>query len=163
MLHDGLVQGRPPAPPPASGAALPDRSGQRASSVASRPPQPPTPGSGPGGGLEIIFRPDPTIWDGRFANNGWLQELPKPLTKITWDPTAWVSPQLAERRACDDGDIIELEYRGNTAKLPVTVVPGHPDGAVTAFFGYGRHVIGRVGTPADDDGEGLQRLPPAHL
>ena len=38
------------------------------------------------GGLEIIFRPDPTIWDGRFANNGWLQELPKPLTKITWDP-----------------------------------------------------------------------------
>jgi molybdopterin-containing oxidoreductase family iron-sulfur binding subunit len=101
-------------------------------------------------GLEIIFRPDPTIWDGRFANNGWLQELPKPLTKITWDPTAWVSPHLAEQQKLHDGDIIELRYRGNTAKLPVTIVPGHPDGAVTAFFGYGRQVTGRVGTSADE-------------
>jgi len=100
-------------------------------------------------GLEIIFRPDPTIWDGRFANNGWLQELPKPLTKITWDPTAWVSPRLAERQKLRDGDVIELKFRGNTAKLPVTIVPGHPDGAVTAFFGYGRQVTGRVGTSAD--------------
>jgi molybdopterin-containing oxidoreductase family iron-sulfur binding subunit len=100
--------------------------------------------------LEIIFRPDPTIWDGRFANNGWLQELPKPLTKITWDPTAWVSPHLAEQQKLRDGDIIELRYRGNTAKLPVAIVPGHPDGAVTAFFGYGRQVTGRVGTSADE-------------
>ena len=101
-------------------------------------------------GLEIIFRPDPTIWDGRFANNGWLQELPKPLTKITWDPTAWISPRLAEEQKLRDGDIIELKYRGNTAKLPVAIVPGHPDGAVTAFFGYGRSVTGRVGTSADE-------------
>jgi MoCo/4Fe-4S cofactor protein with predicted Tat translocation signal len=101
------------------------------------------------GGLEIIFRPDPTIWDGRFANNGWLQELPKPLTKITWDPTAWVSPQLAQQQGLRDGDVIELKYRGATAKLPVTIVPGHPDGAVTAFFGYGRQHTGRVGTSAD--------------
>ena len=100
-------------------------------------------------GLEIIFRPDPTIWDGRFANNGWLQELPKPLTKITWDPTAWVSPRLAEQQKLRDGDVIELKFRGNTAKLPVTIVFGHPDGAVTAFFGYGRQVTGRVGTSAD--------------
>ena len=104
----------------------------------------------PRAGLEIIFRPDPTIWDGRFANNGWLQELPKPLTKITWDPTAWVSPRLAEQQHLRDGDIIELKYRGNTAKLPVAIVPGHPDGAVTAFFGYGRQVTGRVGTSADE-------------
>jgi MoCo/4Fe-4S cofactor protein with predicted Tat translocation signal len=103
----------------------------------------------PTGGLEIIFRPDPTIWDGRYANNGWLQELPKPLTKITWDPTAWVSPQLASQQGLRDGDVIELKYRGNTAKLPVAIVPGHPDGAVTAFFGYGRQVTGRVGTSAD--------------
>jgi MoCo/4Fe-4S cofactor protein with predicted Tat translocation signal len=111
-------------------------------------PSPQAPSSS--GGLEIIFRPDPTVWDGRFANNGWLQELPKPLTKITWDPTAWVSPRLAESQGLSDGDIIELKYRGNTAKLPVTIVPGHPDGAVTAFFGYGRHVTGRVGQAADD-------------
>ena len=55
------------------------------------------------------------IWDGRFANNGWLQELPKPLTKVTWDPTAWISPQLAKDRGLRDGDVIELKYRGNTA------------------------------------------------
>ena len=104
-----------------------------------------------GSGLEIIFRPDPTVWDGRFANNGWLQELPKPLTKITWDPTAWVSPGLAESQGLRDGDIIELRYRGNTAKLPVAIVPGHPDNSVTAFYGYGRQIVGRVGTAHDDD------------
>jgi molybdopterin-containing oxidoreductase family iron-sulfur binding subunit len=102
------------------------------------------------GGLEIIFRPDPTIWDGRFANLGWMQELPKPLSTITWDPSAWISPKLAQDRKLEDGDLIELKYRGKTAKLPVWIMPGHPDGAVTAFFGYGRRMTGRVGTPADE-------------
>ncbi len=100
--------------------------------------------------LEIIFRPDPTIWDGRFANNGWLQELPKPLTKITWDPTAWVGPRLAEQQKLETGDLIELRYQGKTARLPVAVVPGHPDNAVTVFFGYGRRRTGRVGAPSSD-------------
>ena len=102
------------------------------------------------GGLEIIFRPDPTVWDGRFANNGWLQELPKPLTKVTWDPTAWVSPQLAKERGLNDGDLIELKYRGNTMRLPVFRVPGHPAQSVTVFLGYGRRMAGRVGTAAKD-------------
>ena len=104
VLHDGWVPGT------AAGAAA----------VAARPQLPALslrlPAitlelclAGASGGLEIIFRPDPTIWDGRFANNGWLQELPKPLTKITWDPTAWVSPQLAQQQGLRDGDIIELE------------------------------------------------------
>src|SRR5262249_53429028 len=123
--------------------------------ASSQPPAFSTPvpvGSGQpatGGGLEIIFRPDPTVWDGRFANNGWLQELPKPLTKITWAPTAWISQNLAKEKGLRDGDLIELRYKGNTAKLPVVIVPGHPEGAVTVFFGYGRRVSGRVGTPAD--------------
>jgi len=153
VLHDGWIPGT--ASSEAGGQML-EAGGSASSagvataggvtSTATSNPQPPT----SGGGLEIIFRPDPTIWDGRFANNGWLQELPKPLTKITWDPTAWVSPHLAEQQMLHDGDIIELLYRGNTAKLPVTIVPGHPDGAVTAFFGYGRQVTGRVGTSADE-------------
>ena len=96
-------------------------------------------------GLEIIFRPDPTIWDGRFANNGWLQELPKPITKITWDPAAWVSPRLAEERGLHDGDVIELRYRGNTTRMPVFRVAGQPHDSVTVFFGYGRRMAGRVG------------------
>ena len=150
VLHDGWIPGSAAG---AAAAAAPVASDQ--SPVPSN--QSPVSGNGQlatgngsGSGLEIIFRPDPTIWDGRFANNGWLQELPKPLTKLTWDPTAWVSKHLADEHKLADGDIIELKYRGNTAKLPVTIVPGHPDGAVTAFFGYGRQTTGRVGTSGDE-------------
>jgi MoCo/4Fe-4S cofactor protein with predicted Tat translocation signal len=141
VLHDGWIPGSASS---AATASLAVDAGMPAPPI----PDPRSPASS--AGLEIIFRPDPTIWDGRFANNGWLQELPKPLTKITWDPTAWVSPNLAEQQKLRDGDIIELKYRGATAKLPVSIVAGHPDGAVTAFFGYGRQVTGRVGTSADE-------------
>ena len=136
----------------AAAPATASAANQPASAPAAPPPSPPASGNEAAGtgGLEIIFRPDPTIWDGRFANNGWLQELPKPLTKITWDPSAWISPRTAHDKGLDDGDLIELRYRGNTARLPVAIVPGHPDNAVTAFFGYGRQRVGRVGTPADD-------------
>ncbi|HET7697278.1 MAG TPA: TAT-variant-translocated molybdopterin oxidoreductase [Vicinamibacterales bacterium] len=160
-LHDGWIAGtagagaaagaaaiNDPAPPAAGQAAAP-AAGQTPAAAPSQPPAP----AAAGGGLEIIFRPDPTIWDGRFANNGWLQELPKPITKITWDPTAWISPRLAESQHLRDGDIIELRYRGNTGRLPVTIVPGHPDNSVTAFFGYGRQIVGRVGKAHDDDAQ----------
>jgi MoCo/4Fe-4S cofactor protein with predicted Tat translocation signal len=97
------------------------------------------------GGLEIIFRPDPAIWDGRFANNGWLQELPKPYSKVTWDPIAWISTRLADERGLREGDVVELRYRGHTVRMPVFVIPGHPAQSVTVFFGYGRSNAGRVG------------------
>ncbi len=59
--------------------------------------------------LEIMFRPDPTIWDGRFANNGWLQELPKPLTKLTWDNAAMVEPgDRAAALGVRNEDVVEL-------------------------------------------------------
>lgn len=145
VLHDGWVPG----------TGLGDRASGIGSQVSGRSetpaPRPDTQSASATGGLEIIFRPDPTIGDGRFANNGWLQELPKPITKITWDPTAWISPKLAEAQQLNDGDLIELKYRGNTAKLPVAIVPGHPESSVTAFLGYGRQYTGRVGTPADDE------------
>jgi MoCo/4Fe-4S cofactor protein with predicted Tat translocation signal len=139
VLHDGWVTGTGAAAGAAnSQLATPDS--QSAGSAQA---------SAAGGGLEIIFRPDPTVWDGRFANNGWLQELPKPLTKITWDPTAWISANLAQEKGLKDGDLVELRYKGRTAKLPVTIVPGHPEGAVTVFYGYGRETTGRVGTVSD--------------
>jgi MoCo/4Fe-4S cofactor protein with predicted Tat translocation signal len=153
----------PPAPentlgvPSASGNAVPSAPAgapatQQAGTAAPNPPasQGSTTTPPATGGLEIIFRPDPTVWDGRFANNGWLQELPKPLTKVTWDPTAWVSPQLAKERGLNDGDLIELKYRGNTMRLPVFRVPGHPAQSVTVFLGYGRRMAGRVGTASKD-------------
>jgi MoCo/4Fe-4S cofactor protein with predicted Tat translocation signal len=98
------------------------------------------------GGYEIVFRPDPTVWDGRFANNGWLQECPKPLTKLTWDNAAMVSPKTAERLKAQGGDVLELKYRGQSVRAPMCIVPGHADGSVTVHLGYGRDRAGRVGT-----------------
>jgi MoCo/4Fe-4S cofactor protein with predicted Tat translocation signal len=143
-------------PPAAAGAAA--ASAQAAASPATRtppsaPPAPtPTAQAAPptAGGLELIFRPDPTVWDGRFANNGWLQEAPKPLSKLTWDTAAWISPKLAEDKDLDRGDVIELRYRGLTARMPVFIMPGQPDQSVTVFFGYGRQMAGRVGNASDD-------------
>ncbi|MBA2258504.1 MAG: TAT-variant-translocated molybdopterin oxidoreductase [Acidobacteria bacterium] len=136
----------PSAPPAPTSAVAPSAPSAPTSAVApAAPPPAPAPAAPSSGGLEIIFRPDPTIWDGSFANNGWLQELPKPLTKLTWDTSAWISPRLAASRELHNGDVIELRYRGNTAKMPVFIVPGHPQESVTVFFGYGRRMAGRVG------------------
>ncbi|MGD0498377.1 MAG: TAT-variant-translocated molybdopterin oxidoreductase [Bryobacteraceae bacterium] len=99
-----------------------------------------------GGTLEVLFRPDPTIYDGRFANNGWLQELPKPITKLTWDNAAIVSPTTAHRFGVDTGDMLELKYQGRSLRAPVWIQPGHIDGAATLHLGYGRTRAGRAGT-----------------
>jgi molybdopterin-containing oxidoreductase family iron-sulfur binding subunit len=108
-----------------------------------RPPAPPS-----DEGLEFIFRPDPTVWDGRFTNNGWLQELPKPLTKLTWDNAALMSLATAEKHGVTTGDMVELSYKGRKVQAPAYVMPGHADGSVTVHFGYGRPKAGRVGRGA---------------
>ena len=100
----------------------------------------------PGESLEINFLPDPTIWDGQFANNGWLQELPKPVTRLTWDNAAMISPALAERLGLAAGEVVELELRGRTLKCPVLLLPGQAEGVVTLHLGYGRTHAGRVGS-----------------
>lgn len=97
-------------------------------------------------GLELIFAPDPTVWDGRYSNNGWLQELPKPLTKLTWDNAAFVSPATAEQFDLQNGDVITLNYRGRSVNAPVWILPGHAHDAVTVHLGYGRELAGQVGT-----------------
>jgi MoCo/4Fe-4S cofactor protein with predicted Tat translocation signal len=99
-------------------------------------------------GLELVFKPDPTIGDGRHANNGWLQELPKPVTKLTWDNAALMAPALAERLGVGNGDVVELELQGRSLKAPVWLVPGHADRSVTITLGYGRTRAGRVGDGA---------------
>ena len=95
--------------------------------------------------LEIVFRPDPHIFDGRFANNGWLQELPKPLTTLTWDNAAIISPRTAERLSLQNEDLVELEYRGRKVRAPIWMQPGHADDSVTVHLGFGRTRAGRVG------------------
>jgi molybdopterin-containing oxidoreductase family iron-sulfur binding subunit len=97
-------------------------------------------------GLEIIFRPDPAIWDGQFANNGWLQELPKPLTKLTWDNAAMLSLATAERLGVKNGEVVKLQFEGREVQAPIWVMPGHADESVTAYLGYGRRRAGKVGS-----------------
>ncbi|HZN67084.1 MAG TPA: 4Fe-4S dicluster domain-containing protein, partial [Tepidisphaeraceae bacterium] len=109
------------------------------------------------GGYEVSFRPDPCVWDGRYANNGWLQELPKPLTKVTWDNAVYMSRNTAVALGVlttkhDEAPTVTLSYSGRTLpdkefpeELPVWVVPGHPDGSITIHLGYGRKRAGRVG------------------
>jgi len=103
--------------------------------------------SGRSGGtnLEIVFHPDPTIWDGQFANNGWLQELPKPLTKLTWDNAAMLSLSSAAGLGVKNGDMVNLGLQGREVQAPVWIVPGHADDSVTVHLGYGRSRAGKVG------------------
>jgi molybdopterin-containing oxidoreductase family iron-sulfur binding subunit len=89
-------------------------------------------------GLEITFGLDPTIWDGRFGNNGWLQELHKPLTSLTWDNVAMVSSATAERLGLQSQDLVELSYKGRTVRAPIWIQPGQPDDSVAVTLGYGR-------------------------
>ncbi|HXK60540.1 MAG TPA: 4Fe-4S dicluster domain-containing protein, partial [Acidobacteriota bacterium] len=133
-LHDGIIEGTRfaeirPAISGDQGAA----SGQPAANDSQ---------------IEILFRPDPNIYDGRFANNAWLQELPKPITKLTWDNAVFLSPALAERLDINNADEVELEYQGRKVKGPAWVTPGHADGCVTVHLGYGRETGGRVGQGA---------------
>jgi MoCo/4Fe-4S cofactor protein with predicted Tat translocation signal len=96
-------------------------------------------------GLEAVFRPDPTIYDGRFANNAWLQELPKSLTKLTWDNAALISPGTADRHRLVSGDIVELKQGGRSLRIPVWLSPGQARDTVTLHLGYGRTRAGRTG------------------
>ena len=103
----------------------------------------PTPAST---GMEVVFRPDPTIYDGRFANNAWLQELPKSLTKLTWDNAALIAPATAERLQVVDGDMVEISAGTRRLHMPVWVAPGHAADVLTLHLGYGRTQAGKVGT-----------------
>jgi molybdopterin-containing oxidoreductase family iron-sulfur binding subunit len=130
-LHDGFV----------AGSALKARALKPAANV-------PAPASAPAadaGGVEVVFRPDPGIFDGRFANNGWLQEVPKPLTKLTWDNAAHMSLATARRLGVKNEDHVSIAAAGATLQTPVWILPGQPDDVVTLHFGHGRTRAGRVG------------------
>ena len=135
-LHDGFV---------ASTAA------QSLSVSANIPaaPQPATPATE--STLEIVFRPDPTVWDGRFGNIAWQQELPKPLTKITWDNVIAVSPATASAQNLSNGDVVEVTVGGRTVRGPAWIVPGQASNTVALFFGYGRRAGGDIASDSGYD------------
>jgi molybdopterin-containing oxidoreductase family iron-sulfur binding subunit len=99
---------------------------------------------GGGDGLEISFVPDPTVYDGRFANNPWLQELPKPLTRLTWDNAVLIAPATAVRLGLATQDVVEIARGDRRVRGAVLVQPGHAPDAVTVHLGYGRTRAGRA-------------------
>jgi MoCo/4Fe-4S cofactor protein with predicted Tat translocation signal len=146
-LHDGVMAGTVFAPktvrPSPGFGALP----------ANPEPRTPNPAA-EDGSLEIVFRVDPAIGDGRYANSGWLQELPKPLTRLTWDNVALISPSTAKKLQIDfhdapsttpAGELVELSYLGRKVVAPVWIMPGQADDSVAVHLGYGRWRAGRVG------------------
>jgi molybdopterin-containing oxidoreductase family iron-sulfur binding subunit len=111
--------------------------------------------AGAGQGLTLAFRPDPSTWDGRFANNAWLQELPRPFSKVVWENPILVSPRTARELGLDEGyddgmpgrdaAMLRIEVEGRTLEAPIWVLPGQADGVLTLHLGYGRTRVGRVG------------------
>ncbi len=95
--------------------------------------------------LEVNFRPDPTIWDGRFANNGWLQEVPKSVSKITWDNAIFVAPKLAFAKGLATNDRVRITVGKKFVEGAVFLLPGQPDNTITVHLGYGRTAVGKIG------------------
>src|SRR5262249_2073754 len=141
-LHDGVIPNT---------ACAERRMSLRDDALASGASTPSTAPAADANQLQLAFRLDPTVLDGRFANNGWLQELPKPITKLTWDNAVIVSPRTAarwhdENRPSAQGgehgqiisDVVELTVGGRTVRGAVFAVAGHADDCATVHLGYGR-------------------------
>ena len=139
-LHDGMVAGStpPPADPTAAAAAA---AAATAGGWSGMPP-----GSKPSAqALELVFLPDRKVFDGRFANNAWLQEFPDPITKLTWDNALLVAPRTADALGVGMGDVVTLSCGGRSVQAPVYILPGQAENSVALALGYGRRRAGRVG------------------
>jgi molybdopterin-containing oxidoreductase family iron-sulfur binding subunit len=139
-LHDGWIEGTIFAP----------------KSVTAKSAAAPSTPEAASNAIELNIRRDPTIYDGQFSNNGWLQELPKPMNKLTWDNAVQIGPAMAERLNIKSEDVVELELNGKKVTGPVWIQAGHPDNSVTITLGYGRKRAGRVGTAQGFDAYALR-------
>lgn len=104
------------------------------------------PAASPAGtGIEVVFRPDPHIGVGDYSNNGWLQELPKPFSKLTWDNAVYVSPATAQKLGVSNDDVVSVAYKNKSVEGAIWILPGHPADTVTLHLGYGRERAGQIG------------------
>ena len=161
-LHAGFIEAAPSASKTTTGTkggGATDAARTSAGSttaMSSVAPNPSAQQSSPDA-LEIIFRPDPNIYDGRFANLGWLQELPKPVTNLSWDNAALMSMAQLTKLGLKESDVIEIESAGRKVKAPVLMMPGHPDGSITVYLGNGRRIeAGRVGAAVGFNAYGIR-------
>jgi molybdopterin-containing oxidoreductase family iron-sulfur binding subunit len=146
VLHDGLLPDS--ALPPvgvAAGAGVLAELLAEAQTLASRP-----------GDLDLAFTACPKLHDGASANNAWLQELPDPITKATWDNPLLMSPATAAAHGLGDGDVARVEAGDRSVELPIFRVPGMAEGTLALTLGYGRRQAGRVGTGVGVDAFALR-------
>jgi molybdopterin-containing oxidoreductase family iron-sulfur binding subunit len=134
-VHDGLVAGSAFAPKTVTAASVPPPSSRPASSD----------------GYEVSFHADPYIYDGRYANNGWLQELPRPLSRLTWDNMVAVSEATAKKLGVVTEDVVELNQNGHAVWGAIWIYPGQPDDSIALSLGFGRTKSGRAGNGAGFD------------
>lgn len=95
------------------------------------------------------------VRDGRFANNGWLQELPHPVSKVVWDNYVAISPKTASDLGLKSNDLVEISTGNNSLKIPAFIQPGASDNSITIETGYGRKNGGTVGTRVGFDANTL--------
>jgi molybdopterin-containing oxidoreductase family iron-sulfur binding subunit len=115
--------------------------------------------------LRALFVPDPSAGAGEYANNAWLQELPRPFTKLTWDNAALLGKAAAKALGVSTGDILRLslEERPSAAiEAPAWVLDGHADGVITLHLGYGRKAAGHVGNGVGYDAFRIRTLRASH-
>jgi molybdopterin-containing oxidoreductase family iron-sulfur binding subunit len=135
VVHDGVV----------AGTALPAVQPNWISAPGDWSAQLPPPGERPAEAIDVVFRPDSSLYDGRFANNGWLQEVPKHITRVTWDNPALIAPATAERLGLDVGMLVDVTLDGRTLQVPVWIQPGQAADTITLNLGFGRERAGTVG------------------
>ncbi len=128
-LHAGFLAGS---------AFLPSTPDRKPLDELTRPPM------AADGAFDVVFRPDPSVYDGRYGNNAWLQELPRPLTKMVWDNAAILAPETAKELGVGEGDLVSITLDKRTIQAPVWPMPGQPPRTVTLHLGYGRDHGGRV-------------------
>jgi molybdopterin-containing oxidoreductase family iron-sulfur binding subunit len=137
-IHDGfLAESALPAVAAAPSAAAVEGAARELAAAGDAESSPRT--------LELVFRPDPAVFDGSFANNAWLQELPRPITKLVWDNALLLAPATAERLGLRQEELVEVRAAGRALRAPVWVLPGHAPDCATLHLGYGRRRAGRVG------------------
>jgi molybdopterin-containing oxidoreductase family iron-sulfur binding subunit len=95
--------------------------------------------------FEIVFCPSSSVYDGRYANNGWLQEIPKPITSLTWDNAALISIKVAKKLNIKNGQMLEISVGDNSINIPAFITPGQNQKSITLELGYGRKFNGRIG------------------
>ncbi len=142
-LHDGFVA----ASAPPAVAAVP---GDLSAALVELRAAPVTPQ------YELALRPDPSVLDGRYANNGWLQELPKPITKLVWDNVLLLSPRTAEKLGATNQQLVEIAVGSRKAMAPAWILPGQADDVATLHLGYGRRRAGRIADGIGVDAFALQ-------